>query len=421
MAKIMISGQTDHPLLSDNHHLLPMGAEQVKISHEFASDIGGAEGYVILPDAEAFLTTSLFVDKQYASAHDPLNTYGKPVIVVHSDERPSPFVSLATSMQTAGMVKQPLEQLMTIVPTVDEVPAALEEGLRKYREEYLPQIEEQQSMQHATDIAIATDEVVEHHKNRHLQDPAAELLHAHEDHVQEKELRMNKDKQRPDVNIAVFCSASTKDTALHTMAFEVGQKIAERGYGLVWGLGNVAMMGKAAEGMRSKGYENTYLSGHTTDVFYLEEFVKSFNERGLSEEERIAEIKAYVDEVKIHPDIYVRMGAMFKESDALTVLPGGLGTVQELLACFHINAHAPEGEKKPILLVNENGFYDEVITILESQGYARGEDFKVLSNRQELDTEYDAIGEAKRAKLQRRPSTPGEDTIINQPSQGLTR
>ncbi len=280
------------------------------------------------------------------------------VIVTGHAKTEYPAVMLVKAMRKAGMVKQPEEQLYKTVKTEEELAAAIDEGVKQYSQ---------------VKGAIQATEKKEAKEFKNY--PIAQNY---------------TNKLRPEVNVAVFCSASTKNQEHLDMAFRVGKDIANKGYGIVFGAGNVAMMGQTAKGAKSAG---GYVAGHTTPVFYEEEFKDKFTDKQVSE---------YLDRLHFHPDIYVRMKEMFKQSDALVVEPGGLGTVQEMFAAFHVNRSAEDGKKKPIIFVNKDGFYDQVIQMAKDGGYELGTDFQVVAGEQELSTELDALGAQKRDTLQDR-------------------
>lgn len=369
MANVIITGKTAeaYPLISDKHQTTCLDYGQYSIDSSFAQTISDASGYAVLPNADPFLVTSLLVDKQYASMNDPLNTYGKPVIIVHSEENPHPAVQLVRNLQKAGMVKQPESQLYTTVATESEVPAAIDKAVQEYEniKDGIKQKEKKVEAKFAN-------------------------YPAYEDY--------NPKHKRPLVNIAVFCSASTKNQEYLDMAFRIGQDIAEKGYGIVFGAGNVAMMGNTAKGAKSIG---GYVDGHTTPIFYEEEFIKNFPKGDPN-----SKVEEFVDKLHFHPDIYVRMKAMLEHSDALVVEPGGLGTVQELFAAFHVNKLLPEGKQKEIIFLNHEGYYNDVIQMAKDSGLQEGVDFIVANNEPELSEELDMVGLKKIQELGTDPNRP---------------
>lgn len=334
MAKILVNGDSKTPLLPDSHHQMVI-SDGYSIEAELAPHIQSAAGYVVLPGSDPLLTFSKIVDKQYASAENGMSTFGKPLVIYSPDDNPNPFIGLVREFIQKGFVKQAEEKLYSIAKTLEEIPALIHKGLQD------------------TPVAVIAEHAV------------------HSNGVPPSSVKYFTHIARPKTSIAVFCSASTKDPHYLDMAWKVGEIIATQGWGVVFGAGNVSMMGNVALGAKSKG---GVVRGHTTPVFYETEFKK-----------HVKSPKEFIDELYIHPDIYVRMSAMFKQSDALVVLPGGLGTVQEMFSAFAIKDREPSFRDKPIVLVNDDGFYDSTIALLERYGHERGKDFIVVPNERMLE------------------------------------
>ncbi|CAM0136119.1 unnamed protein product [Umbelopsis sp. WA50703] len=144
---------------------------------------------------------------------------------------------------------------------------------------------------------------------------------------------------KPEVikTICVFCGASDPlDPIYFEQANALGKMMAEKGYNLIYGGGRVGVMGQVAKaviggGGVAKGIVPVplYRSGST----------------------QLKEI-----ETVIVPDMHTRKKMMSEESDAFIALPGGFGTMEELLEVItwsQLNIHS-----KPILLLNTKGYYD---------------------------------------------------------------
>src|SRR3954467_11823460 len=112
--------------------------------------------------------------------------------------------------------------------------------------------------------------------------------------------------------ICVFCSSSERIPPAHVeLAAEVGAEIARRGHDLASGGGRVSMMGAVARGVPDGGR-------HTVGVL----------PRALVGLE-VADEDA--DELVVTADMRERKGRMDAAADAFLALPGGLGTLEELL------------------------------------------------------------------------------------------
>ncbi|NBX03563.1 MAG: hypothetical protein EBR02_05825 [Alphaproteobacteria bacterium] len=84
-------------------------------------------------------------------------------------------------------------------------------------------------------------------------------------------------------------------------------------------------------------------------------------------------------------DIYVRMNHMAKQSDVFVAAPGGFGTAQEIAAFLHIKNSDPTQSNKPLILLNGDGFWDDMVNILENAGYKEGKDFISAQNLEQVE------------------------------------
>lgn len=112
--------------------------------------------------------------------------------------------------------------------------------------------------------------------------------------------------------VCVFCSSSDAiDPRYLELAEHTGQAIGEKGWTLVSGGGSVSMMGRLARSVRVSG-------GHTIGVI----------PQALLDRE-VADLDA--DELVVTHDMRQRKGVMDERSDAFLALPGGIGTLEELM------------------------------------------------------------------------------------------
>ena len=126
-------------------------------------------------------------------------------------------------------------------------------------------------------------------------------------------------------------------------ARRVGALLAADGVGLVYGGGSNGLMGAVANSVLDHG-------GHVTGI--IPEFLES-RENTLKR----------AQEVIITPDMHVRKQTMFDRADAFVALPGGIGTLEELveqLTWAQLGRH-----KKPILILNTKGFWDPLCALLD--------------------------------------------------------
>ena len=152
-------------------------------------------------------------------------------------------------------------------------------------------------------------------------------------------------------NICVYCgSGPGRNPAYAEAARALGRILAESRIGLVYGGGNLGLMGEIARSVLHHG-------GHVTGI------IPGF----LSEREHML-IEA--QELIVVEDMHQRKQLMFVKSDAFVALPGGLGTLEEFveqLTWSQLGRHS-----KPIVLVNIQDFWDPLLTLFQRM---RGEGF----------------------------------------------
>lgn len=150
---------------------------------------------------------------------------------------------------------------------------------------------------------------------------------------------------RPARSVCVFCASSTAIDPAHVeTAADVGAEIARRGWTLVTGGGTVGSMGAVARAARAAG-------GHTIGVI----------PRALVALE-VADHDA--DELVVTDDMRERKGVMDARSDAFLGLPGGLGTLEELLEVWvarSLGMHA-----KPIVVLDPDGTYEGLHALVDT-------------------------------------------------------
>jgi uncharacterized protein (TIGR00730 family) len=131
----------------------------------------------------------------------------------------------------------------------------------------------------------------------------------------------------------------------------LGREIAEYGLRLVYGGGTKGIMGAVASGVLSGG-------GQVTGI--IPEF--------LIDMEATRHSLGQLNELIVTPDMHARKHTMFERSDAFVALPGGIGTLEEIV---EIMTWAQLGRhRKPIVLVNVNGFWDPLMTLVQHMAEA---------------------------------------------------
>ena len=147
-----------------------------------------------------------------------------------------------------------------------------------------------------------------------------------------------------DKSICVYCASSRAcDPVYHDVARQLGGILAGKGYSIIYGGGAVGSMGALADGAIERG-------GKVIGV--LPRFMKDleWGHRGLTE-------------LRTVEDMRVRKHIMLSESQGVVALPGGSGTLEELLEALTLKrlglyTHA-------IVLVNTRNFFDGLIALLE--------------------------------------------------------
>jgi uncharacterized protein (TIGR00730 family) len=162
-------------------------------------------------------------------------------------------------------------------------------------------------------------------------------------------------------SICVYCGSSPgKDPDFVSTAHSFGQIMAREGVTLVYGGGAKGLMGAVADGVIKNG-------GKVLGV--IPEFLKSRELEGGNE----AEIKQAA-ELIVTRNMHERKQLMFERADAFVALPGGIGTLEELveqLTWSQLGRH-----KKPVLLANINGFWDplcELLNHMRKNGFIHSE------------------------------------------------
>ena len=144
------------------------------------------------------------------------------------------------------------------------------------------------------------------------------------------------------MNVCVFGSSSkSTETSYVIAAYRLGELIAERGHTCVNGAGRYGVMGGVNNGCSSKGGK---IVGVIHSIFCVD----------TSEHPTIKDLL-----VVGGIDLYQRKLELFNNSDCVIVLPGGVGTFDELWDGISSRSLAMKGmSTKPICIVNLNGYYD---------------------------------------------------------------
>lgn len=160
--------------------------------------------------------------------------------------------------------------------------------------------------------------------------------------VNEKDVYLPKNNY--DVNICVFCSSSNQIPKEYMdMATDLGRKIAIGGYNLVHGGGKIGLMGILAASVQQFG-------GKVTGVL-----PEMLNLDGIASESD--------DEIIITRDMADRKNEMRKRSRAFIALPGGFGTVEELMETITLKQLGYHN--LPIVIINTSLYYEKLLALFQ--------------------------------------------------------
>jgi uncharacterized protein (TIGR00730 family) len=153
--------------------------------------------------------------------------------------------------------------------------------------------------------------------------------------------------------LCVFCGSSPgRHDAFAEAAAAVGRELARRKMGLVYGGGNVGLMGVLADAALDAG-------GEVVGVIPEALMAREVGHRGLTQ-------------LHVVPSLHERKALMAELADGFLALPGGLGTFEEF---FEVVTWAQLGvHAKPCALLNVAGFYDPLLRLLDhavEQGFVQ--------------------------------------------------
>jgi uncharacterized protein (TIGR00730 family) len=148
-------------------------------------------------------------------------------------------------------------------------------------------------------------------------------------------------------SICVYCGSSPgRDDVYLKAGHTLGRSIAESGLRLIYGGGTKGIMGAVADGALRAG-------GKVTGIIPNFLLNKEATEAALSR----------LDELIVTENMHERKHMMFEKSDAFVALPGGIGTVEEIV---EVMTWAQLGRhRKPIVFVNVKRFWDPMTAMID--------------------------------------------------------
>lgn len=144
-------------------------------------------------------------------------------------------------------------------------------------------------------------------------------------------------------SVCVFCGSAPGADPVHLdNAKAFGRALAQAGIGMVYGGGGVGLMGACARAALDAG-------GRVLGV--IPEFLCT------------PELALKEAELEVVPSMHARKAVMFERADAFAVLPGGVGTMEEiieLLSWARLNLH-----RKPVVFLDTDGFWRPLFALID--------------------------------------------------------
>lgn len=264
----------------------------------------------------------------------------KPAIIVNSDGSWDNFLGLMDHLHVLGTVKEKYHSYISVVKNTEEL----------------------------INILNAKQANVDPHTSHKA---------ASEPDIFEKETLINKYKaEPPKYNVCVFCSASIRKEDYLNEGYEVGRRLAENGIGCISGAGKTGIMGQVVKGASENGGWSA--GSNVPHIIRLEGLPDGLNE------------------FWPRADIYTRMEVMIAHSNAFIVMPGGMGTVQEILTMLILKHHKDDLMKdKKIIIFNrydkdtDKHFWAPIIELVKQHNIFSRE-FEVVDT---VDAIFDKIGD----------------------------
>ncbi len=161
-------------------------------------------------------------------------------------------------------------------------------------------------------------------------------------------------------SVCVYCGSSSKTELIYQQAaFELGKSLAHAGIQLVYGGGQLGLMGLVADGVMDHGGRAI---GFITQN--LEHIEGGHN---------------HLSELHIVDSMHTRKLRMSENADAFVILPGGFGTLDELFEI--LTWRQLEMHDKPLIIANINGYWDPLKDLIHNvvvHRFARPLDEKLL-------------------------------------------
>lgn len=173
-------------------------------------------------------------------------------------------------------------------------------------------------------------------------------------------------------SVCVYCGSRDGNNPAYAAAADaLGHGLAVRGWRLVYGAGDVGLMGRVARGAQAAG-------GDTFGVIPTHLLQREVGKRDLG---------TFI----ITETMHERKKVMFMNADAVVVLPGGAGSLDELMEVLtwaQLGLHA-----KPIVLLNTDGYWNPLLTLMHhvvDEGFADASLLSLFTVRDDVADALDA-------------------------------
>jgi uncharacterized protein (TIGR00730 family) len=185
------------------------------------------------------------------------------------------------------------------------------------------------------------------------------------------------------IQVAVFCGSKGSSAHYQEAAQMVGTALAAQGAGLVYGAGDMGLMGLVARAVQEGG---GYIIGVNPMRFHASGRHRMDN-----------------DEYIVVDTMFKRKELMISRADACIALPGGIGTLDEIMDVYSLRQLGIW--EKPIGLLNTGHFYDGLLTFFNhmiAQGFTKPQDLDYLTLREDpvelVTTILDMVRAARRTE-----------------------
>ena len=176
--------------------------------------------------------------------------------------------------------------------------------------------------------------------------------------------------------ICVYCgSKEGPNPAYGQAADQLGQRLGQRGWDLVYGGGHVGLMGRLADAAVASGSR------------VIGVIPRPLQDRELGH--------GGIDELAVVEDMHQRKAMMAAKADAFLTLPGGYGTLEELfevIAWSQLQLH-----QKPVGLLNIEGYYDPLLAFIDravNEQFIHREHRDLLLVEDQVDTILERLSQA---------------------------